>query len=200
MAKLDPSILSHLEWLGFVQPTGLVVSPSALVQAGAILPRSDRETHQRLREVVSYDESAEAQPFTPVDFSTFATDVLGWGWSAKGYSGTGDSPIPESLQVHLPDYEETLIPDHAVKERDPADDALPWQLLVRCHEPGTDLDKPYRESRGTLEASPQGRLERLLRRNGVPAGLLYSGETLRLVSAPYGESSGWLDFRVGDRL
>jgi hypothetical protein len=37
--KLDPEILAHREWIGFVGPTGLVVSPSALVRAGAILDR-----------------------------------------------------------------------------------------------------------------------------------------------------------------
>jgi hypothetical protein len=41
-------------------------------------------------------------------------------------------------------------------------------------------------------------MERLLRQTGVPAGLLFNGRALRLVSAPRGESSGWLDFRVAD--
>ena len=36
MAKLDPEILAHLEWIGFARPTGLVVSAPALVRAGAI--------------------------------------------------------------------------------------------------------------------------------------------------------------------
>ena len=49
-----------------------------------------------------------------------------------------------------------------------------------------------------LEASPQGRAERLLRGTGVPAGLLCNGTALRLISAPRGESSGWMDFRVAD--
>ena len=53
-------------------------------------------------------------------------------------------------------------------------------------------------SRGGLEASPHGRMERLLRHTGVPAGLLFNGVALRLISAPRGESSGWLDFRVPD--
>ncbi len=43
-------------------------------------------------------------------------------------------------------------------------------------------------------------MERLLRQTGVPAGLLFNGRTLRLVSAPRGESSGWLDFRVADMV
>ena len=51
---------------------------------------------------------------------------------------------------------------------------------------------------GSLEISPHERMERLLRHTGVPAGLLFNGLSLRLVSAPRGESSGWLDFRVPD--
>ncbi len=43
MAKLDPAILAHLEWIGFVRPTGLVVSAPALVHAGAILDRFSKE-------------------------------------------------------------------------------------------------------------------------------------------------------------
>ena len=43
MAKPDPRIAAHLEWLGFVRPTGLVMSAPALVRAGAILDRRDAE-------------------------------------------------------------------------------------------------------------------------------------------------------------
>ncbi len=39
-----------------------------------------------------------------------------------------------------------------------------------------------------------------MRQTGVPAGLLFNGLALRLVSAPRGESSGWLDFRVADMV
>jgi hypothetical protein len=43
-------------------------------------------------------------------------------------------------------------------------------------------------------------MERLLRQTGVSAGLLSNGCALRLGSAPRGESSGWLDFRVADMI
>jgi hypothetical protein len=43
-------------------------------------------------------------------------------------------------------------------------------------------------------------MERLLRATGVSAGLLMNGSVLRLISAPRGESSGWLDFRVADMV
>ena len=61
----------------------------------------------------------------------------------------------------------------------------------------TELDLVTRK-KGGLEASPHGRLERLLRATRVPAGVLFNGSVIRLVSAPRGESSGWMDFRVGD--
>ena len=49
MAKLDPQVAAHLEWIGFVRPTGLVVSAPALVKAGALMNRQDVEGQQLLR-------------------------------------------------------------------------------------------------------------------------------------------------------
>ena len=52
MAKLDPAIQDHQEWIGFVKPTGLVVSAPALVRAGAILNRRDTEGQSLLMDCV----------------------------------------------------------------------------------------------------------------------------------------------------
>ncbi len=90
-------------------------------------------------------------------------------------------------------------PDLAVRELEPADDAPPWQLLVRVLDPAADFDKPP-GGRDRLEASEHGRMERLLRDRSVPAGLLFNGHALRLISAPRGESSGWLEFKVSDMV
>jgi hypothetical protein len=46
MAK-DPAVLNHQEWLGYVQPVGLVVSIPALLQANAFLNRNFGPEHQR---------------------------------------------------------------------------------------------------------------------------------------------------------
>ena len=174
MTKLDPQVLAHLEWLGFVQPTGLVVSAPALVRAGAILDGRDSEGQRLLRECVAEtpDGSDDGAPAIP-DFAEFASRVLGWSFSPKGYAGTDDEPIPPELEVALPDYGETLRPDYAVRERDAADGAPPWQLLVTTLD-GTAFDKVTRAG-GQLEASAHGRMERLLRETGVPAGLLLTG-------------------------
>lgn len=199
MAKLDPAIQAHLDWISYIQPVGLVVAAPALVRAGAILERSDAEGQQLLRALVEervFAGEKESTPWLP-DFRAFATSVLGWSFSPKGYAGTADSPIPPEIEVTLPDYNETLRPDFAVREPELQNGHPAWQLLVRIVEPGQDFDRPVRGD-GHLEASAHGRMERLLRRTGVPAGLLFNGRTLRLVSAPHGESSGWLDFRVAD--
>ena len=195
-------VRDHLEWLGFIQPTGLVVSAHALVQAGAILNRRDIEGQKLLADCVEprpAGPDGEPEPHLS-DFETFARRVLGWRFSPKGYAGTSEAPIPEALEVALPEYGETLRPDFAVRERDPTEDAPPWQLLVQVVDPDTNLDRVARPKRGGLEASPHGRLERLLRETRVPAGLLFNGRIVRLLSAPRGESSGWMDFRVNDML
>ena len=129
----------------------------------------------------------------------FASAILGWGFSSKGYAGTEETPVPADLTVVLPDYGETLHPDFAVRERDPRNGASPWQLLVQVLDAAQDFDKAT-SGAGGLEASPQGRTERLLRGTGVPAGVLFNGVALRVISAPRGESSGWMDFRFTDLI
>ena len=198
MPKLDPHIAAHLEWLGFVRPTGLVVSAPALVRAGAILPR-DPEGQLRLRQCVAerrFDPNGEPEPWLP-DFRAFAASVLRWNFSPKGYAGIDGSPIPAELETPLHAGGELLRPDFAVRERDPRDNAPPWQLLVCVIGRGEDFDH-VAGGGGRLEVSAHGRMERLLRQTGVPAGLLFNGRSLRLLSAPRGESSGWLDLRVAD--
>ncbi len=200
MPKRDPQIDAHLEWIGFVRPTGLVVSAPALVRAGAVLPR-DPEGQRRLRACVAerrFRPDGEPEPWLP-DFRAFAASVLDWSFSPKGYAGTDDSPMPPELETPLHEGGEVLRPDFAVRERDPRDDGSRWQLLVEVIEPGDEFDR-VGGGAGRLEVSAHGRMERLLRQTGVPAGLLSNGRTLRLVSAPRGESSGWLDLHVADMV
>ena len=206
MARLDPNVAAHLDWIGFVRPTGLVVSAPALVQAGVVLNRRDTEGQQALQ---LWADTGER------NFRTFAELVLGWRFSPSGYAGTDDSPMPAELEMPIGDTSDVLRAtfavrgeakkhapsrvtdtEHAKKREDPP----PWQLLVSVCDPNTGFDNASRTSRDALEASPHSRLERLLRHTEVPAGILFDGTALRLVSAPRGESSGWLDFRIDDML
>ena len=225
MAGSDAHTAAHLEWIGFVRPTGLVVSPTALVRAGVILDRRDVEGQRRLAEWASEEgtdeglQPSEASPPTSsrVDFQSFAAKILGWSFSTRGYAGTAERPVPADLVLGVPDAGH-LAPDYAVRmepERgrrrrrgdlevqDHRPDATEtWQLLVCNLTFGADFDVISRSAAksSSVETSAHGRMERLLRQTGVPAGLLFNGKAVRLISAPLGENSGWVDFRVSDMM
>ena len=203
MAQVDSVTQAHLDWLGFVQPHGLVVSAPALVRAGAILNRNDREGQELVRRCV--DErlagtDGDVEHWLP-DFESFARQVLGWSFSAKVFAQpNGSQDALDQLAVPLAEHEEVLRPDYAVRHWPPPTNGEPeWQLLVRVVDPFQHFDASER-GRGTLEASPHGRMERLLRATGVGAGVIFNSRAVRLISAPRGESSGWLEFRVEDML
>src|SRR5205814_9035418 len=97
----------------------------------------------------------------------------------------GGPPLADALAVALPDYGETLRPNYAVIDGMAQGKVL---LLVQVVGSGLSLDQPPTEDARTgWPASPQARLERLLRDTGVSAGLLLNGTELRLVYAPRGE-------------
>ena len=75
------------------------------------------------------------------------------------------APPPAGVQ------REVQRPDFGVRERDPRDDGPRWQLLFKVIEPGDDFDR-VAGGAGRPEVSAHGRMERLLRQTGVPAGLL----------------------------
>jgi len=124
MRKDAPFIRAHQEWLGFVRPTGLVVSAHAMVRAGAVLDAKNTQWQKLLLQCVeerTFEADEGPAPYVP-DFVSFARTVLGWSFSPKGYAGLGtrqdgkEVPIPPQLEVHLPEYGETLRPDIAVRE------------------------------------------------------------------------------------
>ena len=199
MAKSSPELLAHQEWLGQIQPVGLVVSASVLVKQSVFVDRQQGiEKQLRLRELL--DESAD----TPLSFSTVAREVLEWPDTLL--AGSFDGPdLPDSLAISLPEYNDTLSPTFAIPNPDVTDgapglqtrgdqpQAASWLALVSVVPSGTDLDRPPAEHAG-WRASPHARLERVLRETGVPIGLLFNSSSLRLVYAPRGESSGHLTF------
>jgi hypothetical protein len=167
---------NHQEWLGFVQPVGLVVSLPALDKAQCWVNRNIGREQQALR--------ALAPSGRVVHFRALASDVLGWE------DGDLVEP-PESLFVPLPEYGEVLRPTWAVPGG-----AAGFQILVVELPPGMPFDKPRADT--GWQASPQARLERLLRESSVSIGLLFNGDALRLVHAPRGESSGHVTFHLAE--
>ncbi len=201
MARLDPAVLAHLEWIGFVQPTGLVVSAPALVRAGAILDRHDSEGQTLLRECTE-ERTFDVKQGPAHGSRTSACSRARFSGGASHQRATLELKIVRS-QLSSSYRSQTMArrcgPTSQCESSIRRTAARPGSSSVRVLEPGVDFDRVVREG-GQLEASAHGRMERLLRQTGVSAGLLFNGRALRLLSAPRGESSGWLDFKVADMV
>lgn len=180
MAAIDP----NLEWLGYVQPVGLVLSP-------AVLDRYNLPPEEQTRadsEAVAACLAPEGEGRALADPWAFFSRTL--GWREHQVAGLpGGQPLPDGLSVAIEESDTVLQPHWAVI--DPEGHPT---LLVRIEEPSVAPDQ-----RGALagwEATPHQRFERLLRENeaGVRTGLLVTDDQLRIVYAPKGETSGWISF------
>lgn len=177
------------DWLKYLEPfsSGLVVAGPVMADLGlAPEPQGAHDTAAAAAVIVSVEEEGPAL----IDAWAFLREIV--GWEPRVVAGSPGGPtIPEALHVRLPEHDTTLAPTFAVRDL-AVRDGETWQLLVRVEPAGVGPD-----TRGALdgwEATPQQRLERLLRETGVPAGLLVTDSVLRLVYAPKGETSGWLGF------
>lgn len=188
----DPEIRAHQEWLGYVQPVGLVVSTPALLAAQAYVNKNIVPEHQRFLGWVEPVPMNDDDALAVADLPGMFADVFDW----QPGDLVGGNAL-DALEVVLPEYGETLRPDYAVREIEPEDAAAsPWMMLAQLLPTALDLDKVHETDEHRWQASPHARFERLLRETKVPVGLLCNGTHLRLVYAPRGETSGWLTFPV----
>ena len=195
---IDSEIRVHQEWLGYLQPVGLVVSPPALGAAQAFPNKNIIPDHTRFLNIVDAVKlPGQDDPVAAIgNLPRFCAEIL--GWSREELVGTEEGgPLPDSLEVTLPEYNETLRPTFAVREPVPdAKGEQPWMMLIQEVAAGLDLDAAPDVGDHRWQASPQSRFERLLRETQVPIGLLSNRTSLRLVYAPRGETSGHLTFPV----
>ena len=208
--KTDPELQAHKEWLGYLQPRGLVVAPAAMWEAGWVLEQSGRELLERqeqFREALQplgsdegeEDEADQVRGFRRLE--DLLVEQLSWDAEAL----QRDPASLESWTRELPELDETLQPTAVVPGF--GADAKP-QLLIQELPPPEDgllpagelveLDRRQSSSDQGWRASPQERFERLLRETDVQLGLLFNGTQLRLVVAPKGESSGHLTFNLAE--
>ena len=202
----DRIVADHKAWTNSLGPEGLVVSPTVLTEAQAVLPAPDPEQQRRFNEFVvkrgtvaggltaADAETTSEQADEPciADIPRFLVEFL--SWPAELIHGLDPArPIPESLRVPLPDFGIELGPTLALRNPKPSDPAQPWHMLVQTHPVGTDL---HERQAGDWDASHSQRFDKLLRETKVPLGLVTDGRFLRLVFAPEKESSGSLTFPV----
>ncbi|BCX17147.1 MAG: hypothetical protein KatS3mg117_0829 [Geminicoccaceae bacterium] len=181
MSAPDPSIERHREWLGFVQPVGLVFAPYVLAnrQVGLELrPKEIEPWRDRLAGLLD-EEGRACEPLAVF------REVLEWPETAL-------VEPPVELDRHLRELEVTLRADRAV----PAARGEPagWLALVKVEEDDAAIDRPWQDAPDGWHASPHARFERLLRETGIAIGFLVTPRRLRLLYVPRGETSGHLDF------
>jgi hypothetical protein len=193
----DPLVVAHKEWLGYVQPTGLVVSIPALMDAGAVINRNFAPMHRHLLDALPKDARDNPVP-EYASFPEFAQGVFDWP-PENLYGAPGAPEVPDSLECRLEGFEETLRPTYALHELEPKD-GQEWILLVQELPRGTDLDAAPHQDGKRWQASPQARFEYLLHNTAVPAGLLVNGTEIRLVYAPRLESSGFATFKLAEMV
>ena len=193
MAK-DPEQLAHQQWLGYVQPVGLVVSIPALLAADAHPNRNIAPEQQKFLSCLCRDKHDELIPEIR-DFTAFTQTVLDWQ-PTDLLDLARDEKAARTLEVVLTEYNETLRPTWAVKEPEPKDADNPWLMLIQSIAKGADFDTVATADNRHWQAAPHARFERLLRETKVPIGLLYNGTHFRLVYAPRGETSGYMTFPV----
>ena len=197
---------AHQDWIGLLQPVGLVVSPPALIAAQAVLDRNMSRQRREISALVARPvlETVEGAPrgasvprsTRPVAWETFAVRVLGWKLGMLAGS-LGGPDLSEEFSLILPEFGETLRPTYAVIG--PPDDSAKCMMLVVDLADGTSFDDPMAGEAHMWNVSPEVRLERLLREKRVPIGILANGRSIRLVYAPRGESSGHITWPI-DRL
>src|SRR5438270_6184640 len=125
----DPELLAHQQWLGYLQPVGLVVSAPALLQAQAHVNVNIIAEHQRfLGHVAEGLLVGRSEPLPAIkNLRALLLDVL--GWQSSDLVEAGD-PRAAALEVVLPEYHETLRPTFAVPD-DPRATPPTWLLLIQ---------------------------------------------------------------------
>ncbi|MDP2270044.1 MAG: N-6 DNA methylase [Archangium sp.] len=176
----DYELKTHKDWIGFVQPVGLVVTAPALIRAGAYVNRGKALLAEQewFRRFVGDAQLVESLP-------RLLKELLRWGDADVVEPGT-------AFDVVLAEYQETLRPTHVAP--------LPegGHVLLQQLAAHTSFDELPAKPEG-WHASPQVRFERLLRETGNPVGVLSNGDAIRLVFAPSGgETAGSATFKVAD--
>lgn len=191
----DPQTASHLEWLGFVQPVGLVVSIPALLNAQAYINKNIAPVQQRF--LASLVQNGDGEPIAKVaDYRQFLCNLL--EWQPADLVEVTDSNC-DRLEVLLPEYQERLRPSFVVPQASPKEGQIPWQMIIQAVDEDK-FDESSSESKHGWFASPQAKFERLLRETEIPVGLLVNSDRVRLVYAPRGESSGHITFLISDMM
>jgi hypothetical protein len=134
MAAIDP----NAEWIGNVQPIGLVLASTVLARHGLNPAEQTRADSEAVRALLQENDRGPALPAP----WAFFTRIL--GWRAKQVAGAPGGPLlPADLSVRAEECDTDLTPHWAVADPDNG-----WQILVRIERPGVDRKSEGRSKAG----------------------------------------------------
>jgi hypothetical protein len=170
----------HAEWLGNVQPEGLLVNSAVLQRHGVVPDMNTARLAATQRQLSAALQAPAPRPLLSA--------LL--GWQEQDMEDGAGHP---GLLVQLPETGTAIGPDLVVSDPDP--DQKP-QLLVRWVPNGAAFDTPQRVE--SWQATPHHLMTRLLQGTGCPTGILLSASAVRLLHLPTGEAMGHATFPLAD--
>jgi N-6 DNA Methylase len=190
----NPVFLAHQQWIGLLQPDGLVVSATALTESDIPLP-SDASTLANLQaefeEVLFKTEDEFGDPTSILlPFEIVADKFLNWPAESFAWAH-GNQKVPDSLSVHIPAFQVTLAPTHVLYDADNKP-----LILIQQVEGSPDLTSRTSRDSSDWDASYVQRMDRLLRDTQVQIGIVASDSEIRLIYAPKSENSGHIGFPI----
>jgi len=188
----NPVFQAHQQWIGLLQPEGLVVSATALTESDIPLP-SDASTltaiQAKLEGTLFEGEDKDGEKIeTLPPFEILADRFLEWPAESLAWA-YGARKVPDSLAVHIPAFQVTLSPTHVLYGEDDK------PLILIKQEPGSpDLTARSSRDSSDWDASLVQRMDRLLRDTGVQIGIVATDAEIHLIYAPKAENSGHIGF------
>jgi len=173
----------HQQWIGYLNPTGLVFSPQALDDAQVVINNTVVAEQKEFARHICIEKDGSFT-FKGLDnCRSLFIDVF--DWRDTDLDQSTDSIANYSFK-HL-QFEDVVSPTHIAKVNDSQ------VILIKAFDSDTDFDKSS-ESEDSWNSSIHFKFERLLREKHVSTGIILSKNKLRLIFAPRGESSGFIDF------
>ena len=170
---VDP-VAQHRDWLALVEVSGPFLSLPVLRRTWPALDAVEPAEREALRrEHTAWRDDPDGGRDAWVRF--VLTELLGWGDAL-----TAD--VPESLQLHIAEYDTTIAPTQLLVE--PGGDADRPAMLVAVCPDGASPTARIPES--AWSATPVDRMAQLCRHTGVELGLVTDGRAWVLVWAPRG--------------
>lgn len=176
------SIEYHQQWIGYLNPTGLVFSPNALDDAQAVINEGVISEQIEFSALVAktINNNTEFAGFENIRDLFFK--VLNWRESDLN----SDQTVVTQYSFSHPQFGEVVSPTYVAKVNDE-------KVILIQQIDQNDFDKTA-NTEDAWNSSPHFKFERLLREKQISTGLIVSKEKLRLIFAPRGESSGYIDF------